>query len=378
LKRNLTFMLLCAAFALLFPTSVFGAEKQVIQVNISNKPIKFNIDPVLVNNRTFVQFRPTFEELGMKVEWDSAGQKVTGTKKGYRIELVIGNKEAIVNGVTIALDAAPFMKSGVTMVPLRFISEATGRFVNWNRAGKLINIVETDLSVFTDLFYSDAFTYLGPKANGLKEGNGRLLYSDGTAFYEGGFVQDKLQGTGKYFDRNGYVLYEGEWKNNLMDGKGKWYYGDGRLKYEGQFKAGKKEGQGTLVWRQTDGIASPTAQDLSGNANKDNTYTGAFKNDKFWGQGTLVWADGASYKGSFADGMISGSGELVWADGWKYVGQFVNGVRQGGSGELYNANGKLIYTGAFKNNTYEGQGELFDDSGKSVYKGIFINGKPKT
>lgn len=374
-KRKIIVLGITALLLLLFPLSVFAADPAVNTVEIDGKPIVFDQAPIVKNSRTFVQFRPTFEDLGMKVEWDSAARKVTGTKAGYKIELFIGKTEAYVNGTPYQLDAAPFITGSYTMIPLRFISEATGRFVRWDVSTRLISIVATDLSQFTDLFYADGFTYNGDLKDGVRDGKGRLVYSNGVAFYEGDFVQGKLEGQGKYFDKNGYVLYEGGWLNNLPDGDGKWYYGDGTLKYEGQYKAGKRDGKGTFVWRLSDGqVEAPTA-DQAKELQGINKYVGSFKNDKFDGEGTVNWADGASYKGGFADGLAHGHGELVWADKWKYVGDFAYGVRSG-SGSLYNADGKLIYKGQFKNNQYSGKGELYDASGNSIFKGAFVNGKP--
>jgi hypothetical protein len=351
-----------------------------MKVQIDGKPISYNINPILLKDRTFVQFRPTFEDLGMKVDWNRDDQTVTAMKDGYQIELFLGKTDAYVNGVAYTLDAAPFVTNNYLMVPLRFISEATGRFVHWNAATQLISIVETDLSKFTDKLYTGNLSYVGDLKGDVRDGQGRLVYPNGRTFYEGGFVQGKLDGQGKYYDENGYLIYEGGWKLNLMDGSGKWYYGDGSLKYDGQYKAGKRDGTGTFHWRLSDGgedYVAALPADVKANADQINTYTGSFANDKFEGQGSIAWADGSSYEGGFKDGMLHGSGVFVWADKWKYEGSFVNGARKG-DGKLYDPDGNLIYEGQFKNNQYNGQGELFDASGKSLFKGTFVDGKPQS
>lgn len=376
--KKLSSAIILVLLMALFPAGVFAAAvPQEIVVQIDGKQISYNVKPVLVNDRTFVQFRPTFEDLGMKVEWDQAAHKVTGTKDGYKIEFVVGKTEAVVNGTAVQLDAAPFIKDDYAMIPLRFISEATGRFVHWNHDQALVSIVKTDLSEFTDMFYSGKLTYQGDMVDGVWEGEGRLNYPNGFAFYTGSFKQGKLEGHGKYQDDKGYVVYEGDWKNNLMDGSGKWYYGDGDLKYDGSYKAGKRSGQGKFIWRWVDGESEVNypAQDQK-DTNGDNVYVGSFANDKFSGQGTLTWADGSSYKGNFMDGMLHGQGVYVWSDGWTYKGSFAYGDRNG-YGELYNADGGLVYKGSFKDNRYNGQGELFDGNGKSLFKGEFVNGERK-
>lgn len=349
--KKLVITIVAGLLLLLLPVSAFAAEGPVIQVKIDGQAIEYEVHPVSKKNRTYVQFRPTFEELGMTVQWDAAARKVTAEKAGYKIELFVGKTEAYVNGVSFTLEAAPFASANYVMVPLRFISEATGRFVSWNQSEKLINIVTTDLSQFVDAFNGGKFTYVGEQKDGLWEGKGRLVYPNGMTFYEGDFAKGKLEGQGKYFDDKGFVVYEGGWKNNLMDGSGKWYYGDGTLKYEGEYKAGKREGKGTFIWREEDAeaVSNPLAEDEAKTG--DNTYTGSFANDKFSGQGTIVWADGSTYTGSFLDGMIHGTGEYVWPDKWKYAGEFAFGARSG-SGVVYDENGQEVYRGQFKNNEY--------------------------
>lgn len=58
---------------------------------------------------------------------------VTGTIKRSRlwVKVSIGSKESVVNGEKKTLLAAPYIKSGTTMVPIRVISEGLGLKVEW-------------------------------------------------------------------------------------------------------------------------------------------------------------------------------------------------------------------------------------------------------
>ena len=57
------------------------------------------------------------------------------------IELKIGSSSALVSGKKITVDPPPYIKGGVTLVPLRFISEAFGAEVNWIASEQKIIIV---------------------------------------------------------------------------------------------------------------------------------------------------------------------------------------------------------------------------------------------
>ncbi len=53
-------------------------------------------------------------------------------RKARQIELVIGHSEAIVDGKTVHLDAAPYISGNRTYLPVRFVAESLGASVSWN------------------------------------------------------------------------------------------------------------------------------------------------------------------------------------------------------------------------------------------------------
>ena len=56
------------------------------------------------------------------------------------IELIIGDKRALVDGREYVLDVAPFIQDGRTVVPLRFVAEAMGFEVAWEASARKIII----------------------------------------------------------------------------------------------------------------------------------------------------------------------------------------------------------------------------------------------
>ncbi|NPV89057.1 PQQ-binding-like beta-propeller repeat protein [Coprothermobacteraceae bacterium] len=95
-------------------------------------------------DRTFVPLRAVAEELGYQVWWDATAQRVTLTKSGKTVYLYIGSNVAYVDGKATPIDAnsavAPYIKSGRTMVPLRFISEAIGAKVSWDAVERSVTV----------------------------------------------------------------------------------------------------------------------------------------------------------------------------------------------------------------------------------------------
>jgi hypothetical protein len=103
-----------------------------VQIFINGTLLKTSVAPIIENGTTLVQFRPVFEKLGLKITWDNATRTVTGTKEGLIIVLVIDSTLASVNGQKQILTKAPNIVNGNTMIPLRFIGEATGKEVQWH------------------------------------------------------------------------------------------------------------------------------------------------------------------------------------------------------------------------------------------------------
>lgn len=106
-----------------------------IQVFINGKKVAFDTMPVIQNNRTLVPVRAIFEGLGAEVKWNGATNTVSSTKGSQSLSLVIGSTNAVVDGKNVQLDVPASIMNSRTMVPLRFIGEAYGNKVDYNRVG---------------------------------------------------------------------------------------------------------------------------------------------------------------------------------------------------------------------------------------------------
>lgn len=99
--------------------------------------------PYIKNGRTLVPIRHLAEAVGFKASWDfsdpanklvfifKADQDPEKDKEHPFILLIIGQPTAMVNGNLVALDVAPEILNGRTMVPLRFVVETLGYKVEW-------------------------------------------------------------------------------------------------------------------------------------------------------------------------------------------------------------------------------------------------------
>lgn len=172
------FLSISLLFILVAPLNVNAEEP--IKVYLDGERINFSVDPIIKNGTTLVPFRTIFEELGMMVDWNSTTRKVTGQKDGLKIELIIGNKAAYVNGKRVNLLVAPEIIKGNTMVPLRFIGEASGENVKWNGDSKTINIGK---EIFVYYHYWQGYDNLSYSIRHEEEGGLFSIYHEITLDY---------------------------------------------------------------------------------------------------------------------------------------------------------------------------------------------------
>lgn len=109
---------------------------------VNAKTVNLDVAPFIhkKTGRTMVPLRFIGEALGAQVDWDNAERKVTYTLYGRTIELWIDKSTALVNGNPVVVDPAPYIVSGRTVVPLRFVSENLGAAVEWEDKTQRITI----------------------------------------------------------------------------------------------------------------------------------------------------------------------------------------------------------------------------------------------
>lgn len=147
MKKVVMFILLSAFFLL----NVFAvAKNESIEISfcVGDSDILINGDVVTVEKPyvvgegvTLVPVRVITEAFGAVVEWDDVEKKVTLKYKDSSIMIYIGNDIADINGESIKMLAAPELTdAGFTMVPLRFISENFGAIVKYDEVTKTIYV----------------------------------------------------------------------------------------------------------------------------------------------------------------------------------------------------------------------------------------------
>jgi len=112
-----------------------------IRVSINGRTVGMGAyGPMERNGRVMVPMRGVFERLGANVEWNPGARMVTATRGDTNVELTLGSRFALVNGERVAMDVPAMEIAGSTYIPLRFVSEALGSDVTWDRKAATVFI----------------------------------------------------------------------------------------------------------------------------------------------------------------------------------------------------------------------------------------------
>lgn len=114
--------------------------QEPIRVLLDGRQLHFDVQPVIIDNRTMVPMRVIFEELGADIQWNGATRTITATRDGVVVRTTVGERVIEVNGNRITMDVAPMIIDGRTLVPVRFVSEALDAEVDWYTAGRTVFI----------------------------------------------------------------------------------------------------------------------------------------------------------------------------------------------------------------------------------------------
>jgi hypothetical protein len=123
---------LILTLAFIFVAMPFAFASDVIAVTINGTPVVFDTPPQIVNSRTLVPVRAIFEALGGQVVWNAETKTATSVLNGVTIILTIDHNIALKNNEQITLDVPPQIIGDRTLVPVRFIGEASGAKVDWD------------------------------------------------------------------------------------------------------------------------------------------------------------------------------------------------------------------------------------------------------
>lgn len=114
--------------------TVHGGEE--IGIDINNESVMFTDAKPFIDDsdRTQVPIRAVSELFNCDVQWDDATKTATVKRdNGDTVKITIGNDIMTVNGEKVQMDTAAQIVNARTYIPLRFVAEAFGLTVEWEK-----------------------------------------------------------------------------------------------------------------------------------------------------------------------------------------------------------------------------------------------------
>ncbi|WP_019423301.1 stalk domain-containing protein [Paenibacillus sp. OSY-SE] len=128
------------------------------KIMLDEYALEFSAEPIIVQGNTMVPFRGIAEALNIEVLWNPKNQTVTANQTAVQekkvVVLQLNQKTAKVNGQSVQLSMAPFVKAGTTYIPLSFFSRQFGAQVSWNSAAKVVSIQSPPKKMYNMAFYA--------------------------------------------------------------------------------------------------------------------------------------------------------------------------------------------------------------------------------
>lgn len=98
----------------------------------------------IVNGKTMIPLRGTFEELGFDVAWDATTNSATLADGTHTIVVVKNDPNFTVDGVAFKSDVAPQIIDGSMYIPLRVLGDKIGAETVWDDATRVASISYDD------------------------------------------------------------------------------------------------------------------------------------------------------------------------------------------------------------------------------------------
>ncbi|MBB6735330.1 stalk domain-containing protein [Cohnella zeiphila] len=159
------------AFAVLGASRAHAAESAPIKVAVDMSLVPFQVQPYTENGTTLVQIRPLFEAMGVALDWKPGGNEINGKKGDRAFTLTLGSKKAVVDGQPVSLNVEAKAIDGNTLVPLRFVGEATGALVVWDAVHREITVFTEEMLARLGITKEQAAEYIDKYLASLEQGS---------------------------------------------------------------------------------------------------------------------------------------------------------------------------------------------------------------
>lgn len=154
---NIMLALLIVSFAILPAMAYEMDTKTPIDVTVNGSYILMDARPFMVSGTTYVPVRFVSEAMGADVYWNAFDQTAEISYDGGEIRLPVGKNYAYVNGRYVEIKKGVKLHQDRTFVPIRFIAESMGAEVSWDGEFFTVCITNDKITVPRSAVYDRGF-----------------------------------------------------------------------------------------------------------------------------------------------------------------------------------------------------------------------------
>lgn len=115
-------------------------KSESIQLWIDGEQVKLSAPIYKESGVAMVPMKDLLDSLAVSSVLEKKTQAIIIRDGSFTITMAVGQKEAIINGKTVKMDAAAALKNNVPYVPLRFVAEQLDASVKWDGAVPAIHV----------------------------------------------------------------------------------------------------------------------------------------------------------------------------------------------------------------------------------------------
>ncbi len=160
------------------PSSGAVASTNQITINVNGRTIVTKTAPVLQSGSVLVPLRGVLEDLGATIGFNAQTQGIVVIQGARRVVLLLGSRDATVNGKAVRLSAAPQLIGGSAFVPLRSLAQLFGYDVQWIPATNTVSIQNASGIVLPTANHHQALKMVGHLGVGISFVEGDSTVSD--------------------------------------------------------------------------------------------------------------------------------------------------------------------------------------------------------
>lgn len=149
-QKALIFILVLMLVMGMSVTAAFGYSEIDISITpgeniatVDGEEVILDVPAKIINDRTMVPIRFVAESMGFFVDWDPENRTVI-IGENSEILLPIGSTTATVDGAEVELDSPAIIEDSRTLVPIRFVSENLGAEVLWDEEERVASVMYSE------------------------------------------------------------------------------------------------------------------------------------------------------------------------------------------------------------------------------------------